>query len=138
MGVNDDDERYIEATTLDDKGQADVAPLAMSNAAFGGANWHYPETGGTGQWGLTGGSGLNNVGLLVRVCGRVTYTDAHNFTLDDGSKTPIHCVTPSDVTVDPLWQYAAVTGICSCERIGSDLKPKLLVRSLGDIQIVVP
>jgi len=30
--------------------------------------------------------GLNNVGLLVRVCGRVARSGAGTFVLDDGSK----------------------------------------------------
>lgn len=141
MDTNSDSERFIEATFVDDIEEARLAPVGVSIGALGGADWHCVEGQTEGQMGVTNGYGLNNIGLLVCVWGRVTYTDSHNFTLDDGSPAPggvVHCVTPSDVTVDPLWQYAAVTGISSCERVGEELHRKLLVRFDNDIRPIVP
>ncbi len=60
---------------------AGPAPLAMNNKAIGGGplNDFTP--------GVTNGTGLNNIGLLVRTTGKVTYVDTTNkfFYIDDGS-----------------------------------------------------
>lgn len=87
---------------------------------------------------MTGGFGLNNIGLLVTLSGRPAYIDSHSFTLDDGSGIGVHCVTPETVTVSPLWQHVTVTGISSLENVDSQLRRKLLVRDEGDIRVVVP
>lgn len=138
LHTNDDYERYISAPTADDRGYCALKPVGISNPALGGANWK-GYGGYTGrQKGVTGGSGLNNVGLLVRLVGRPTYIDSHNFTLDDGSGVGVHCVTPSDVTVNPLWQFVAVTGISSLERVGSELHRKFLIRSGDGVQVILP
>lgn len=72
------------------------------------------------------------------MCGRSTRIDANNFTLDDGSGPGVHCATPADVTVSPLWQYLAVAGISSCERAGIEIHRRLLVRSADDLQVILP
>jgi hypothetical protein len=60
---------------------AEVKPVALSNKAAGGSslNQYTP--------GVTGGKGLNNIGLLVKTCGVVTHVDLTNqfFYIDDGS-----------------------------------------------------
>ena len=51
------------------------------------------------QPGMDYGIGLNNVGLLVKVAGKVTYTDSTTIVVDDGSGgygSPV----PLDVLVD--------------------------------------
>jgi len=57
------------------------APLAVTNRALGGGplNQYTP--------GVYGGTGLNNIGLLIRTWGRVTYVDTVNkwFYIDDGA-----------------------------------------------------
>lgn len=57
------------------------APLAMTNAAIGGGmlNQYTP--------GVEGGAGLNNIGLLIKTWGKVTFVDATNkvFYIDDGT-----------------------------------------------------
>ncbi|MEN6521498.1 MAG: hypothetical protein ABFD46_10175 [Armatimonadota bacterium] len=57
------------------------SPVAMNNKTLGGGqlNVYTP--------GVDGGTGLNNIGLLVRTCGVVTYYDDDNkfFYIDDGS-----------------------------------------------------
>lgn len=136
--TNESWERYIEAASADDRGQRKLNPVGMSIAAVGGSNWK--GIGGyTGrQKGVTGGVGLNNVGLLVRLSGRFTYIDEHNFTLDDGSGAMVHCVTPAGVLANPTWQFVTVSGISSLEMVGDELHSKLLVRNDEDIQIVAP
>jgi len=92
-----------------------------------------PAVGGAGQRGVTGGFGLNNIGLLVRIWGRFIYVDASSFLVDDGGGTPVKCVVPEGVTLDPAWQYVGVTGISSCYKSGDDLMPLLRVRDASDI-----
>ncbi|MCX8053140.1 MAG: hypothetical protein N3B12_04980, partial [Armatimonadetes bacterium] len=59
----------------------EVRPLAMNNAAVGGGrlNEHTP--------GVEGGVGMNNIGLLIRTWGKVTFVDETNkfFYINDGS-----------------------------------------------------
>ena len=59
----------------------EIAPLAIDNAAIGGGplNQYTP--------GVEGGVGLNNVGLLIRTWGQVTYVDPGDtfFYIDDGA-----------------------------------------------------
>jgi hypothetical protein len=114
------------------------APLGLSNRSLGGGDLGYsagpPKL---GQQGVKFGAGLNNIGLLVTVWGRVTeIEDAQPstwFKIDDGSGTPVKCIAPQGVTIDPAWQYVVVTGISSCERIGSGLHRVLRARKPGDI-----
>ncbi len=60
----------------------EIKPVMMSNRAVGGGalNEYTP--------GVAGGIGLNNIGLLVRTWGTVTYVDADQkfFYIDDGSR----------------------------------------------------
>ena len=84
-------------------------------------------------------AGLNNIGMLVRVCGKVLTdrTTADSFTIDDGSGVGVKCVVPSGVTIDPSWSYVSVTGACSCEKVHVDDRDELhalvRVRTQGDI-----
>lgn len=78
-------ERIIElvsSSLLDDDS---VEPLKMAGKNLGGADFFYDAEAGTGQKGVPGGSGLNNVGLLVGAWGRVTHAGSGFFYLDDGS-----------------------------------------------------
>jgi chitodextrinase len=91
------------------------------------------SAGGAGQKGVVGGIGLNNIGLLVRLWGQFIYVDASSFLLDDGGGTPVKCIVPPDVTIDPGWQYVGVTGISSCYKSGDDIIRLLKVRDASDI-----
>jgi len=130
-------ERYVDATAASQNGSGNRAgildPLAMANRTLGGGDWRYQEGTGEGQKGVAGGLGLNNIGLLVTIWGEFTKTSDTTFTLDDGSGTPVNCVVPSGVTLSPLWNYAVVTGISSCENIGEELHRLLRVRTQNDI-----
>lgn len=83
--------------------------------------------------GVTGGVGVNNIGLLVRIFGRFSYIDAQTFSIDDGSGVNVKCAVPAGVTLDPSWSFAQVTGISSCEPVGPDLHRLILVRGQEDI-----
>jgi len=129
----DNDERFIAASSVTQTGSASVRPLAMPIKHLGGADWLYPQT-GAGQKGVTGGCGLNNIGMLVRVAGKFGYIDPSTFTVDDGSGEPVKCVVPAGVTISQSWTNVGVTGICTCEKSGGVTKPVILLRRRIDIQ----
>ncbi len=109
-------ERQINATSVFRMAAGrDIAPVAMSCAAVGGGR------AGSMVPGVKDGAGLNNIGLLVRICGRVTYKAGVYIYVDDGSNienlyslnTPVTGVMvkcPSSPNVD-VGDMVGVTGI---------------------------
>jgi hypothetical protein len=92
--------------------------------------------GKTGQEGITGGVGLNNIGLLARIWGKFTYVDSVTFLLDDGSGQPAKCTAPPGVTLDPAWDFVTATGIVSCRIEGQDVVGILKLRNQADIEVL--
>ena len=141
LKTNSDGERYIQASTAGPAGSGSVGPLGMPNRSLGGGDFAYdPGPPEIGQQGVTGGTGLNNIGLLVQIWGRVTEIEAVDppavptwFKIDDGSGVNVKCVVPDEVTIDSDWDYVVVTGISSCEKIGDDLYRLIRVREESDI-----
>ncbi len=140
MKTNLDGERYIQATAVGPNTSGwtiDVQPLGMNNKTLGGGDWHYDAGTGAGQMGITGGSGLNNIGLLVRTWGKVKAFDPSTtptwFVIDDGSGVDVRCEVPSGVAVHKTWTCVGVTGISSRENIGGVLHRLLRVRTQADI-----
>lgn len=108
-------ERYILGHVVQGTEVVDTnVPLGLTNKALGGGTLGY-------QQGVSGGSGLNNIGLLVRAWGTVTEIDpatpATWFKIDDGSGVGVKVLVPSTVTIDPAWNFVGVTGISSCEKV---------------------
>ena len=121
-------ERRILATSVTIDGSTQVPePIGLANRALGG--------GAIGSFtpGITGASGLNNVGLLVRIWGRVTSASADHFYIDDGSGVDVKCMVPLGVTLPGVGAWVGVTGISSCEQIGDQLHRLLRVRSGEDV-----
>lgn len=130
--------------------QADIIqPLAVKNAAVGGG-----DIAGTPTKGVAGGVGLNNIGLLIRTWGMVTYRDTVNkfFYINDGSNlndgntlgsgaTAVLGLRVSydnlatGVTINPptVDTFVAITGISSTFATGSIIHPNLRPRSQSDI-----
>lgn len=131
-----DGERRITGVSYFLSGTGSAQALGMSNAAVGGGDWFYNAVSGAGQKGIAGASGPNNIGLLVRIWGTFSYLDESTFTLDDGSGTPVTCIVPGDVTLNPSWQYVTVTGINSCYGDIDSLERRILVRNQNDIVVV--
>lgn len=125
-------------------------PLGMSNGMVGG-----------GAFGLQGNvvdnypiprtysSGMNNIGLLVTVFGKVIKSQDNWFYIDDGSKlkdnsgyTGIRVLyNPDNVAPPEEGSYAAVTGISSCELvIGSNTVRRRVIRPRveSDIRVLRP
>ena len=111
-----ENERHIQAGRVQNLGPATpLEPLGMTNRALGGG-----DLASGGQVGVTGGNGLNNVGLLVRTCGRVTSAGADSFTLSDGSGPDVKVVVPDTLSIPAPGPFVGVTGISSCGIEGSD------------------
>jgi len=153
------DERVILATSaipvLDKQGQIVATPvcaLGMPNRSIGGGNFFTQPGQSVGQKGVKDGTGLNNIGMLVRTWGKVKSVDqtAKSFVIDDGSGRLIKCIAPRDTQADepnngsvpdpsftPPAQdsFVIVTGISSCESNGQDeLVSVLRLRNALDLQ----
>lgn len=131
-------ERYLEAWSAVSDGSASLRPLLVTAKWLGGgklglqsatSGWRWSETGPT--WGDA--SGLNNIGLLVRICGQVVETGDHWFTVDDGSGVSVKCILPWLAAVPMPGETVSVTGVCSCEKKTSGLHPIIRVRSPDDV-----
>lgn len=145
IGTNADGERYIAATSATQTGVGSVRPLAMSNKALGGARLFRQEgvcarmltrnADGSYSTTILPGSGVNNIGLLVRTWGAVKSVDnsSHTMIIDDGSGVMLKCLAPDTVILDPAWRWVVVTGISSCERTDGVITRLLRIRSPEDI-----
>jgi len=139
--TNEDDERYVEATSvvrsLPPDDIRELAPLALNCQSLGGGDGNWVQETGSGQRGVSGGVGLNNIGLLVKVCGKVALVDqstpARWFTITDGF-SPVKVLLPAGVP-PPSASVVVVTGISSCEKTGNDLAPVIKAKSVTDIPI---
>ena len=124
MKTNTARERYILATSAVQNGEGSIEPVGMTYLNLGGENWHVDGT--SGQKGVSGAMGLNNIGLLVRIWGAYEKLDDTTFTVDDGSG-PVRCTAPAGTTLGTAWQYVAVTGISSVWKMTNTIFPPLLL-----------
>lgn len=129
MGT-EDGERFIQADSVEATGSTAVPrPVWMRNQIIGGGplNVHTP--------GVTGGTGLHNLGLLIRTSGRVTAHGDGFFYISDGS-------IPSGGTVEmisgslakpAIGNQVAVVGIATTAANGSAIHGAVRVRQQSDI-----
>ena len=91
-----------------------IKPFASCIRSIGGGASGTPPQ---GQKGVTGGTGLNTIGLLMRTAGMVTErfpTDSSKrFILDDGSPYQLTCLCLSGVTLPSVDDFCVVTGVSS-------------------------
>ena len=132
MSTNEHGERYIDATNVSPAEGGSAAPVAMTARRVGGGDWFYTFLGTQGQKGVFEGVGLNNVGLLVRICGQCTKLDDATFTVNDGSAT-IRCIVDGGDPVCANWEYVAVTGVSSILYYDEQYRPVVRVRSVDVI-----
>lgn len=137
-------ERRIDGTAVLRVGAADAAPLGLVNRHVGGGNWGENPVSGSGQAGVEGSCGLNNVGLLVKTWGVVTGRGRDWLYIDDGSGvsdgtpyTGIY-VNAGGLTVPALGAWVSVTGISRCESFGGSVVNLLTPRTNADISVVAP
>lgn len=108
--------------------------VGLANGLMGGANRNYVSATGQGQQGVDGGVGLNNVGMLVRVWGRLSGTGLgllQTYSISDGSRTGLNIEFPEGMPTPSSGSYISATGICSCARdiIEGKVQPLLKVQS---------
>jgi hypothetical protein len=145
IGTNSDGERYIDASYVYKAGSGSIKPVGVKNLAVGGGDFAYdvgpPKT---GQQGILGGAGLNNMGLLVETWGRVTQIGAGYLYINDGADLNDGTFTGVDENVglrvicDPTGyapgQFVTVRCVSSCFKIPSgDLARRMLTRTPSDI-----
>ncbi|MDO8587862.1 MAG: hypothetical protein Q7T82_12595 [Armatimonadota bacterium] len=148
-----DKEKQLAADTVVRKTTGGIGPVAFPGEWLGGHAFQYDPVAQTGQQEVrayTAGvlselSSINNVGMLVTVLGRVTYSDTNGFYVDDGSgfsdfaqsgpdyPTGIKVTVPSGVATPAGGSYVVVTGISSVYQAGGSLRRLLLVRQQSDI-----
>jgi parallel beta-helix repeat protein len=129
-------ERYVAADPAWPQtmgGLSPLAPVGMVNPEIGG--------GPSGlQSGVTGSSGVNNIGLLVKAWGRVVERDTAVppmwFKISDGSGAAVKTVVPASIAVPAQGAYVVITGISSCEKENGapdSLLPVLRARAVQEI-----
>ena len=104
-------------------------PLGMNNRAVGGAAFGSPPL---GQSGVIGGTGLNNIGLLIKTWGEVTYKEPSGayILITDGAGAPVRIDTAGLASV-PSEGYVSVIGISS---LYTGPSPLVLPRTDSDIE----
>ena len=138
LSTNADGERVILGTAKIQPGSAAIGPLGMVCRSLGGSAFDQyprpPDEPVVGQQGIEGASGVNNIGLLVRIWGSIVEIEPVVepdlptwFVIDDGSDVAVKCFAPGGVTIEPDWTYLCVTGISSCEKIDGQLRRLLRV-----------
>jgi len=112
--------------------QEPLMPLGMANKSLGGSDLGNPAT-GLGQYGVSGGVGVNNVGLLVESWGQVTEVGSDYFVIDDGSSTPVRVDTVGMSDIPSPRDYITVVGISSLYKPGADRLRIILPRTREDV-----
>jgi hypothetical protein len=168
LGTTTDFERYIAAASVTPIGTASVGPLVLNGRGVAGGALANPLTGigqsATKAWRwvkvdkapsvrkLDNIQGLNNLGLLVKVTGKVTLTSDGFFYLDDGSgrddfESPnaaigappgLKVALPQGASAPTTGSYVAVTGISSCYASGTVPFRLLRVWRPEDIVTIAP
>jgi len=136
MGLNAGNERAILDPAVIVESAADPGrippPLFISGRYLGGADFNAYTPG------VTGGQGLNQIGLLVSIFGRITSVGEQEIQVKIGlSDEPIDVIASSlDLSGYSADDYVIVTGIASLEVDGSVLKPIIRVSADDGIQEV--
>ncbi len=107
-----------------------LAPVGLTNRALGGGDLGEPPL---GQCGVSGGNGLNNIGILVNTWGLITGTGTGYLMIDDGSG-PVR-VDTSTLSSPPTSGYISVIGISSLYQAtpGGERTRLVLPRKQGDV-----
>ena len=133
MGLNEHNERAITGAAVVAEAAADPlripATLMISGKNLGGENFN------AFTFGVAGGIGLNNVGLLVRMTGMVTSVGEGEMWLSDGStEQPVKVAAyMTDLSGLQVGDLVIVTGISTLELDGTTLSPALKVTSPSGI-----
>lgn len=125
-----------------------VTPLAVSNADIGGGTfglqegvwgWQYETPSGkpAKAWKQVGG--LSNIGILISTCGRVIALDSAVpvgwCTIDDGSQVGVKVILPGNTPSLVLGDFVSLSGVSSCESVGSEIHRVVRSRAASDIML---
>jgi len=132
-----DGEARVQACSMEVRGTADARPMSVRTGSLGGgiagtqpALWRSQRPGDLGPLPM---SGLSNVGLLVRIMGRVGNPDPESgtFQIDDGSGAVL-CIAPAGLDPGPEGTFGTVTGISSVQMQTPHPIPVLRLRDTAD------
>lgn len=129
-------ERYIEAQSATSAGSVTVAPLFLIAKSLGGADAGFEANATTGQRGVTGGLGPNNIGLLVRTFG-VTRQTQDGIAIQDGSKVNVLVRLQDGSSAPHPNNKVVITGISSLELIGGNYVRMIKVFKASDVATVL-
>lgn len=126
LGTEVSGERFVQVESITDVSQrgqvSEIKPVYLTNKVLGGGDWRYDPTTGVGQKGINGSLGPNNIGMYVKITGKVTMAGRGWFYVDDGSKVSDGSGVTGIYVECPGWDTPAkgavveVTGISSCDR----------------------
>ncbi len=114
-----DGERYIQGIASIKAGSAQIRPVGLNNRCLGGGNWLYDSGTGAGQQGVDRGTGVNNIGRVVRAWGKVISVQGSTCVINDGSGVGVTLVYSSGTSAPASGSIVSVTGISSCIRDGA-------------------
>jgi len=133
-----------QTVTLRD-GLAAVRVVGLANRSVGGGTFG-------SQPGIEGAAGLNNVGLMVKLWGRVTsvspgvcvirdgsvFTDGDQRLCDVRVKLPIGTSAPEEPDAGELGPFVVVTGTSGTWVSEESIKPEIRPRYAADLCLVLP
>jgi len=125
-----DGERQLTTGTVTTVGVASepLGPFGIRGDVLGGAaNGAIP--------GITGASGANNVGLLVKTWGKVTLLGAGYFYIESKPGTSVR-VNSGSLVQPAVGKYVAITGISTTEVTSGAICRAILPRQQFDIEIL--
>lgn len=123
-----------------------VRPLGMPGRCIGGGDYEYaPGIWPSGQRGVIGSSGANNIGLLVKTWAKVAKVEpvtppAHPswMAIEDANGRRIMCSASGEAVISADWQgkHVSVTGISGCAAAGDEtLESRIYVNQFADIKL---
>jgi hypothetical protein len=139
LSTSGDGERFLAASYAARDGDGVVRPAFRTVASLGGADWGWGVGDPAGQLGVELGLGLNNIGMLVRLCGRVQSVRDDYFYLDDSDGASPYALAkvlcPAGVPVPPVGVVVGVTGISSMEFHAGVHRRVLRARFVEDVTV---
>lgn len=137
---HDDIERYLQNPSITTTGTSSIKPLCVPITALAGGTSARIQ-------GASEGAGLNNVGMLVKVVGKIVAVDNPYIYVDDGTNVVdmdwgypetgavVQVNLPHDFHAG---QYVCVTGICTLNHPDMDwgFKRSVRIRSNADVQVL--
>jgi beta-N-acetylhexosaminidase len=133
------DERYIAAYAnypQATEGTLVLKPVMLNAGALVGGDCGL-------QKGIAGEATLNNIGMLVTVCGPVSgFDNPFNptawFKISAPGGPEVKVIVPSGAKISKYTEYAAVTGICSVEKAGGSMIRVLKLRGQSSLTAYQP